>query len=876
MPNNDTDLVRVTLNTRNFRDTDPVTGKVYNTYQGILPYVGTDFNTFEKLVKSITKQSDSFNPNLRRIDPKNGYTEQDFFVKKEELNNTLKTLRAKITELAVKRGGEYGIDVHSAENIKTTKTILGKRAQRKAMEEIYTLGGKVVVNTNDLDKLDISLPVDKSVSRNMTQRQKNTLITNSIPKAISLSDDEKKKIQVESDTKKEETKKREEKQRQIKEKQRQIKEKQEHAKAVRKGTAITKGILAILTVVADLIRRLLVASLDTAKENNKRAVESHSVGVSRLDRRNYDIFDKAHGMEEGTTFGAIQDVQGKFGDVTNLDEKALGTLARVMGSSVADLVKSGIGGQNPSALLDSILDKYFKQYLSGKNSLGQTVGLEQARRELITTLQSVSPAIAKLFAQMTDDYSSGYYEPFTDTKGWRGTTPLNRTGLSQAELAFSEEVGKKYNEILAIVDDLKTAFFTRLANSMDGLLTSIKNLRIGQSDLNKIEEDSKNRKKNEQGAKIMQEQIKLYNASAKKRLDELGDVSETPISKKGGKDKYTKEQADRFTYDIDTLAGIYLGMYDKDYFKNNHKEGTGMRSKDEKEIKAYIERGKDIIDSAFFDKEIQDELSVAIVNKRQIAEIEETNKNEAGSGDISDKTITKANQIRLAQEILTKETQSLIGKSNSYSDLNKNEKEILSDAYFSYLKNNPDVYNNREKNLDKSTRKAFEKKAKALAEKRAEEKGVKSIKIEDLPLIDKMRLLAEVDSAYWFEHNFSKLSYYPPATQGLMPIKGTAVDTHLRAKLIDEMKANLENSNSVALSLIAESGLQFTKNTPYSINAKQGQSGEYILYIQAKDSKGNNIGQPYTISSSDTKGQTGYLGDMVVDSKGGITYNTTN
>jgi hypothetical protein len=109
-----------------------------------------------------------------------------------------------------------------------------------------------------------------------------------------------------------------------------------------------------------------------------------------------------------------------------------------------------------------------------------------------------------------------------------------------------------------------------------------------------------------------------------------------------------------------------------------------------------------------------------------------------------------------------------------------------------------------------------------------------------------------------------------------MPVKGTVVDTHLKAKLIDEMKANFENSNSVALSLIAESGLQFEKNTPYSINAKQGQSGEYTLYIQAKDSKGNNVGQPYIINSSDTKGQTGYLGDMVVDSSGSITYNTTN
>ena len=859
MPNNDTDLIRVSLNTRNFRDTDPATGQLLNTYKGALSNLDKDLNAFEKVIKSATNYFEFFNSNLKKVDTKTGYAEQSFFVRKEELDNVLKVLRAKSAELSVMRDGDYAFDIHAVENIKATKTIHGRKAQRMAMEEIDFLGGKAVVNANDPNKLDISLPVDKSMLHNMTQRQKNSLITKAIPKAIKLSDIERKKEKEESDIREAEIEAKEEKKRE--------------AEEVRKGTAITKGILAILTVVADLIRRLLIASLDTAKENNKRAVESHSVGVTRIDRRNYDIFDKAHGMEEGTTFGAIQDIQGKFGDITNLDEKALNTLARVMGSSVADLVKSGMGGQNPSALLDSILDKYFKQYLSGKNSLGQTVGLEQARRELITTLQSVSPEIAKLFAQMTDDYSSGYYEPFTDTKGWRGTTPTNRAGLSQAELAFSTEVGKKYNEILAIVDDLKTSFFTRLANSMDGLLTSIKNLRIGQSDSNKLEEDLKNRERNEQSAKTMQEQIRLYNASAKKRLDELDEVSETPISKNAlGRDNYTKAQADRFTYDIDTLAGIYLGMYDEDYFKHNYKEGTGMTSGEKKEVKkevkAYIQRGKDIIDSAFFDKEIQDELAYAVVNKKQIVEIEEMNKNKAGSGKIADIAMTKAKQNLFAQNVITEYTQSLVGKSGSYSDLNENQKEIITDAYFSYLKNNPDAYYNRIK--DKTIKNKFKDRAKEIAEA----KGIKNIK--DLPSEDKMRALADIDSAFWFTQNFSQLMYTPKTTLGVEGAKGTAVDTHLKVKLIDEVKANFENSNSLALNLITESGLQFKPHTPYSINAKQGQSGEYILYIQAKDSKGNNVGQPYIINSSDTKGQTGYLGDMVVDSSGSISYNTTN
>ena len=124
------------------------------------------------------------------------------------------------------------------------------------------------------------------------------------------------------------------------------------------------------------------------------ATEAHDVGVTALERRGYDIFDIAHGMEKGSTFGAIKSIQGMFGDVTALDEKALGTLARVMGSEVGEAVHSGMGGQNPDQLLEKIMDKYFKQYLSGRNSLGQQVGMEQARRELVTSLQSISPEIA--------------------------------------------------------------------------------------------------------------------------------------------------------------------------------------------------------------------------------------------------------------------------------------------------------------------------------------------------------------------------------------------------------------------------------------------------------------------------------------------------
>lgn len=856
----ESDIVKITISTRNIPDIDPMTNQPTGTFRNILKNNITDLRSFERGLQSSVNEPLYFREGLRTVDPNNGVSEQSVFIKRKDLDNAYGTLMSKSAELSSKRGGVYAIDVYSAEEIKATKTIYGKDAQKKAIEELYRRGGKAIVNASNPDKLDITLPYEKSALIGKNQRQKRALIEKAIPEAMQLSVDERKKRKKEEAEKEAEKEAKAEKDKKDKEvKEAKAKKKKDNANT-KKAIAKTKAILAVVITIADIVRRILTATLKQATENNKMAVEAHSVGVTSLERRSYDIFDLAHGMEKGSTFGAIQAVQGMFGDATNLDEKALGTLARVMGSEIGSLVNSGMGGQNPDKLLDKILDKYFKQYLSGKNSLGQSVGMEQARRELITTLQSVSPEIAKLFARMVDDYTSGYYKPFKDSAGWRDTTRTNMTGLSEADQKFSTEVGKKYNEIIAIVEDLKTSFFTRLANSMDDLLTKVKNMRIDQSEEDKIDTDIKNKLKNEKSIAIMQNQLKLYNSNSAEKIKELSSLENTPLNK-----GTTEFQAKKFKYTAELLAGIQSGIYDEKYFKENYRNGTGMTSA--KEIKAYIARGKAIADNAMFSADVQDEIAYSIVNLKQIAKLKKINENEVGSGKIDDLSITEAKRTYLAQEFLESRGRLIAGSAIPFSAFGSEKKKIVQEAYFDYLMANPDAYQNElnlmtENLLNKNTKKDFIRNAKRIAK----EKGIE--KLEDLSYEDKVKALTEANAEVWHNLRFDTNRYWRT--------RGGAEDTFLMKRAVVDARNNINMADSKILSLLARQNVTLDPNTSYRISGSQGQSGEYLLKIQMLDSSGRETGQPIPMTFSDTKGINNYHVKVTTDSKGNVEFITTN
>ena len=83
-------------------------------------------------------------------------------------------------------------------------------------------------------------------------------------------------------------------------------------------------VVSFLAGIADITRRILTASLARASEIKKEQVEAKSLGRSYTNAREYKAQESAMGMKEGTFTSAIASLQSAFGDVTHLDDNALG------------------------------------------------------------------------------------------------------------------------------------------------------------------------------------------------------------------------------------------------------------------------------------------------------------------------------------------------------------------------------------------------------------------------------------------------------------------------------------------------------------------------------------------------------------------------
>ena len=108
-------------------------------------------------------------------------------------------------------------------------------------------------------------------------------------------------------------------------------EERQKGKEEREGKANRRNMLHWLTIavsflagIADIARRILTASLARASEIKKEQVDAKSLGISYTSAREYKAQETAMGMKEGTFTSAIASLQSAFGDVTHLDDNALG------------------------------------------------------------------------------------------------------------------------------------------------------------------------------------------------------------------------------------------------------------------------------------------------------------------------------------------------------------------------------------------------------------------------------------------------------------------------------------------------------------------------------------------------------------------------
>lgn len=705
-------------------------------------------NRFEKKMQSATGNSSfRFNTGLRFSDTKTGYQYQDVVIRKEDYDTIIKVLEGYEASLDL---GTYGDNISNTylANSKSepvrllnyTRKIEGAKARAKMKKEAYLAGGMANEDftPKNPERMSATLFVRESEYQRLLEENKDyknpesavankiykdtfegTILKQKEEKALrkrkeNLSvdeevaayfEEEKKaeekkqalKIKEEEEHRKkelayeknwykaEENKKKEEDKNALLAELKKDKRKQDNSRAT---STIIKAILAVVVIAADILRRILTATLDNAAKIDKDTVESNNIGMSYIDRRNADIFDVAHGMEKGSTFKALQSIQNSFGDVTNLDDKALTTLARVMGNEVGELVRSGMGGEDPELLLERIMDAYFKNWQEGKNSLGQYVGQTEARRELVTSLEKTMPEIAYLLARMIDDASSGKYgSEIQDYQSWRNTTQTNRTGLLDSETEFASQLGTKYNEILAIVEDLKTSFFTRLLNSMGDLLEKIEDSRIGMTDSNYLDTDQKNKEINERTIELANQTLANDKTKVNNMIRQYNDVSSVPVDPRY---KYTEKEAKSWQFTDEMIYRALNGTLDHAYIKSlpeEERKKLGITSLDYNYLEGYRSR---VWHVGVAMAKNNPEILYNAVLAREAQKAEEENKKDVGEG-INAIDITSG-------EIAAKATE-MAGSINiqdynmSYNNLSVTDRNYFKQGAINYLERNPNKAN---------------------------------------------------------------------------------------------------------------------------------------------------------------------------------------
>lgn len=280
-------------------------------------------------------------------------------------------------------------------------------------------------------------------------------------------------------------------------------------------------VVGFLAGIADITRRILTASLARASEIKRESVEAKALGISYTNAREYKAQETAMGMKEGTFTSAIASLQSAFGDVTHLDDNALGELAKVLKGDVVEAINNGLGRSDPEKLMKTILNTYYERGQSGINSIGQQVGKYQAERELATALEKAGlNDIANILRNMFYTNDTGIYKGRISTDD----SFADYMGLITAyTMGFGAVDNKHLSELGAVVDSVKSKFELLKENleklvlvSIGGLIQKIDNWDIGKSAEEKLQDTRTN--------------IQL-NADARDRLQNSADIARNQYTK---------------------------------------------------------------------------------------------------------------------------------------------------------------------------------------------------------------------------------------------------------------------------------------------------------------------------------------------------------
>lgn len=389
----------------------------------------------------------------------------------------------------------YASGLNQTENFKRIsfhKSFHGALAQKTAKDEAEAAGGTAVPDPSK--KMKDRMKIDFAVSENewnqalqkaggdtkkATASLAGKFVRRNLKRAEKYSDD----VQANQKEKDEE-----------RQKSREEKESKTNRRKMLHGLAIAVSILA---GIADITRRILTAALARASEIKKGQLDAKSLGISYTNAREYKAQETAMGMKEGTFTSAIASLQSAFGDVTHLDENALGELAKVLKGDVVEAINNGLGRSDPEKLMKIILNTYYERGQSGINSIGQQVGRYQAERELSTALEKAGfNDLADVLRNMFYTNDTGIYKDRISTDDsfadYMGLSTAYTMGYGTVDDKHFAELGQVVDSVKSKFESLKESLNKLVLDSIGGLIQKIDNWDIGKSPEEKLQDTRTN------------------------------------------------------------------------------------------------------------------------------------------------------------------------------------------------------------------------------------------------------------------------------------------------------------------------------------------------------------------------------------------------
>lgn len=454
---------------------------------------------------------------VKEIDAVTGQAIRTMYIPKELEQQALGVMNAVKLQRSGAGANDSNISMQTAQAhlIETTREIKGTKAQQYAKEELLSVGGTIkhTAGSANKDLMTTYIPVMDSNFGSLSAKDRASYIRSLTPLSNRASIAEQKKRTLDETEKVEEEriteavrrKKATDREnarftaqserafnREIREREKEEREEEKEKVQSRKAMVGRVGKIATaITALLDVTRRILTSVLSFGSEVSKDTTKARTLELGYSAIRNATYLDIATGLGEGTTLQAQEDLRSKFGNTAKLDTESLKWLAMVMGDEVANMVQSGLGGENPAKLMERILDDFYKRQQAGQDQYGNYVGQDKARRALVTLLDSVSPNIARIFERMIDEQSAR--GGITSYRDFQARYLPASGGLGGAEWEQIKLLGDEANNLKAEFKNLSTIIKGSLLLSIQGLVGWIKGLGLGKTAEEKWESEQEAR-----------------------------------------------------------------------------------------------------------------------------------------------------------------------------------------------------------------------------------------------------------------------------------------------------------------------------------------------------------------------------------------------